>query len=578
MRKIITPIIVLLIAFFLVACQIDKLDTELIESKLTNIYQEGDSQNSVTKDLNLVTEIEGFENLEITWTSSNTSVTIDGNKGIIKRIQFDVNVTLTAIVTLKDVEYKFTFPIVVLKQSTEDEDFDFDALFAKITLPAETTSNLNLPVTLDGVTLTWVSDNAESITNLGVVTRKTEDVTVKLTVSATVEGVTESKDFTVKVLKKVAVTEVDFDALFAKITLPAETTSNLNLPVTLDGVTLTWVSDNAESITNLGVVTRKTEDVTVKLTVSATVEGVTESKDFTVKVLKKVAVTEVDFAAIFAKINIPVETDKDIVLPSTIDGAILSWRSDHMDALDATGKVTRQLTDVTVTLIVEASKDGQRQSKTYQIKVLKKVSAPISGETAIVDARKLATGTKVTVEGVVTSSMSNGSYSLQDSTGAIAIYFGGGKNSELVVGRHYIIEGSITDYKGLTQIEKPTIKQNVGEHALPDILDLSKESLALSNIKKYESYIASFNDLEVISTESVSNAFQVKVKNARSETSTIRRDERVNDSTNPLTALVAGDMIHLQNVTVGQFDGSSQLMFTKRSAVIKKPKDKNQRS
>src|SRR5690554_6097292 len=491
MRKIITPIIVLLIAFFLVACQIDKLDTELIESKLANIYQEGDSQNSVTKDLNLVTEIEGFENLEITWTSSNTSVTIDGNKGIVKRIQFDVNVTLTAIVTLKDVEYKFTFPIVVLKQSTEDEDFDFDALFAKITLPAETTSNLNLPVTLDGVTLTWVSDNAESITNLGVVTRKTEDVTVKLTVSATVEGVTESKDFTVKVLKKVAVTEVDF-------------------------------------------------------------------------------------AAIFAKIDIPVETDKDIVLPSTIDGAILSWTSDHMDALDATGKVTRQLTDVTVTLNVEALKDGQRQSKTYQIKVLKKVSVPISGETAIVDARKLATGTKVTVEGVVTSSMSNGSYSLQDSTGAIAIYFGSGKNSELVVGRHYIIEGSITDYEGLTQIEKPTIKQNVGEHALPDILDLSKESLALSNIKKYESYIASFNDLEVISTESVSNAFQVKVKNANGETSTIRRDERVNDSTNPLTALVAGDMIHLQNVTVGQFKGSSQLMFTKRSAVIKKPKDTNQ--
>src|SRR5690554_5495689 len=429
MRKVITPIIVLLIAFFLVACQNDKLDTELIESKLANIYQEGDSQNSVTKDLNLVTEIEGFENLEITWTSSNTSVTIDGNKGIVKRIQFDVNVTLTAIVTLKDVEYKFTFPIVVLKQTTE----------------------------------------------------------------------------------------VDFDALFAKITLPAETTSNLNLPVTLDGVTLTWVSDNAESITNLGVVTRKTEDVTVKLTVSATVEGVTESKDFTVKVLKKVAVTEVDFAAIFAKINIPVETDKDIVLPSTIDGAILSWRSDHMDALDATGKVTRQLTDVTVTLIVEASKDGQKQSKTYQIKVLKKVNAPISGETAIVDARKLAKGTKVTVEGVVTSLMTNGNFTLQDSTGAIAIYFGGGKNSELVVGRHYIIEGSITDYKGLTQIEKPTIKQNVGEHALPDILDLSKESLALSNIKKYESYIASFNDLEVISTESVSNAFQVKVKNARSE-------------------------------------------------------------
>src|SRR5690554_6944235 len=575
MRKIITPIIVLLIAFFLVACQIDKLDTELIESKLANIYQEGDSQNSVTKDLNLVTEIEGFENLEITWTSSNTSVTIDGNKGIVKRIQFDVNVTLTAIVTLKDVEYKFTFPIVVLKQTTE---VDFDALFAKITLPAETTSNLNLPVTLDGVTLTWVSDNAESITNLGVVTRKTEDVTVKLTVSATVEGVTESKDFTLTVLKIIPTTEVDFDALFAKITLPAETTSNLNLPVTLDGVTLTWVSDNAESITNLGVVTRKTEDVTVKLTVSAIVEGVTESKDFTVKVLKKVAVTEVDFAAIFAKIDIPVETDKDIVLPSTIDGATLSWTSDHMDALDATGKVTRQLTDVTVTLIVEASKDGQKQSKTYQIKVLKKVNAPVSSHTPIADAQEIAQGTKVTVEGVVTSLMTNGNFTLQDSTGAIPIYMN--DNTSLVVGRHYVIEGVMSNFNGLNQIgtaqQKPVIKQNIGEYPLPDVIDLTGYSLDYEDVVLYEAYVVSYYELEVTEKKTPKNATEVYFKNEAGETSFVRLDTRVNGSNNPLASIAVGEIISLENVTVDQYQQKTQFLFTTRSKVSVRPKDVNQ--
>ena len=493
MRKIITPIIVLLIAFFLVACQNDKLDTELIESKLANIYQEGDSQNSVTKDLNLVTEIEGFENLEITWTSSNTSVTIDGNKGIIKRIQFDVNVTLTAIVTLKDVEYKFTFPIVVLKQSTEDEDFDFDALFAKITLPAETTSNLNLPVTLDGITLTWVSDNAESITNLGVVTRKTEDVTVKLTVSATVEGVTESKDFTVKVLKKVAVTEVDF-------------------------------------------------------------------------------------AAIFAKINIPVETDKDIVLPSTIDGAILSWTSDHMDALDATGKVTRQLTDVTVTLIVEASKDGQKQSKTYQIKVLKKVNAPVSSHTPIADVKELAQGTKVTVEGVVTSLMTNGNFTLQDSTGAIPIYMN--DNNSLVVGRHYVIEGVMSNFNGLIQIgtpqQKPVIKQNIGEYPLPDVIDLTGYSLDYEDVVLYEAYVVSYYELEVTEKKTPNNATEVYFKNEAGETSFVRLDTRVNGSNNPLASIAVGEIISLENVTVGQYQQKAQFLFTTRSKVSVRPKDVNQ--
>src|SRR5690554_3688786 len=493
MRKVITPIIVLLIAFFLVACQNDKLDTELIESKLANIYQEGDSQNSVTKDLNLVTEIEGFENLEITWTSSNTSVTIDGNKGIVKRIQFDVNVTLTAIVTLKDVEYKFTFQITVLKQSTEDEDFDFDALFAKITLPAETTSNLNLPVTLDGVTLTWVSDNAESITNLGVVTRKTEDVTVKLTVSAIVEGVTESKDFTVKVIKK------------------------------------------AEA-------------------------------------------TEVDFAAIFAKIDIPVETDKDIVLPSTIDGAILSWTSDHMDALDATGKVTRQLTDVTVTLIVEASKDGQKQSKTYQIKVLKKVNAPVSSHTPIADAQEIAQGTKVTVEGVVTSLMTNGNFTLQDSTGAIPIYMN--DNTSLVVGRHYVIEGQLSEFNGLIQIgtsqQKPVIKQNIGEYPLPDVIDLTGYSLDYEDVVLYEAYVVSYYELEVTEKKTPNNATEVYFKNEAGETSFVRLDTRVNGSNNPLASIAVGEIISLENVTVGQYQQKAQFLFTTRSKVTVRPKDVNQ--
>ena len=69
----------------------------------------------------------------------------------------------------------------------------------------------------------------------------------------------------------------------------------------------------------------------------------------------------------------------------------------------------------------------------------------------------MAQGTSVTVQGVITSLMSNGNFTIQDSTGAIPVYFGSGKNTAVQVGTEYVIKGSLGQFNGLIQISEPEI-------------------------------------------------------------------------------------------------------------------------
>ena len=70
------------------------------------------------------------------------------------------------------------------------------------------------------------------------------------------------------------------------ITLPTSTIANLTLATSgANGSSISWASDN-EAITNSGIVTRGTEDVEVKLTATFTLDGHTETKEYTVVVTK----------------------------------------------------------------------------------------------------------------------------------------------------------------------------------------------------------------------------------------------------------------------------------------------------
>src|SRR5690554_6916572 len=54
-----------------------------------------------------------------------------------------------------------------------------------------------------------------------------------------------------------------------------------------------------------------------------------------------------------------------------------------------------------------------------------------------------------------------------------------------------------------------------------------------------------------------------------------RLDLRVNNNVNHFKDIKVGEIINLENVTVGQYNGKAQFMFTSRSIITARPKDPN---
>ncbi|MWV48448.1 hypothetical protein GRS96_04055 [Rathayibacter sp. VKM Ac-2803] len=160
-------------------------------------------------------------------------------------------------------------------------------------------SNLTLPATSSGVTLTWSSSNPAVVSSTGVVSRSiAQDTPVTLTATTSL-GTTLTFD----VIVLAPSINDDLDAL----ALASRTTENLPLVVTgaKNGTAITWTSSDPALVTPTstgyvapavgaadpyrggGVVTRPaygSGDKTVTLTANATLNGVSESRTFTLTV------------------------------------------------------------------------------------------------------------------------------------------------------------------------------------------------------------------------------------------------------------------------------------------------------
>ena len=558
---------VLIVAFTLLLVSCNKVDVhELVYEELEITYTgENDHSDHVTNDISLVTESVKYPEAEIDWVSSNESaLKINDNLGIVTRDEADVVVTLTVTITYKGESTHFDYDLTIIaldKVSVED-------IISTITIPTETKENLELLEELEDVTLVWESSNVDVVTNKGVITRGNEDETVTITLTATRGEEKAIKHFTVKVLAK---DPFNFDLIIDQITLPLETDEDLELPVLIDGVTLTWKSSNKAVLTDSGVVTRTNEDVTVTLSLNLKIGNEETNKTFIVKVL---ASDEFDFESIFLQIDIPNNTITNLTLPTEIDGVFLSWQSNNTDAITNLGEVTRTNEDVVVILSVIATKGEEEASKDYLVTVNKKSDAPESTKMPIVDVREKSIGSNVEIHGVATSSMSNGNFTVQDSTGAIPVYFGSGNNSSLKIGTEYIISGKLDNFQGLIQIASPKVTE-IGTTNLPDVIDISEYSLDFEDITHYEGYIVNYSNLEVTGTNSPNNAHELNLKNLDGETGMTRLDLRVNSNTNHFKDIKVGEIVDLENVTVGQYDGKAQFMFTSRSKITARPKDPN---
>src|SRR5690554_5242514 len=274
----------------------EKLDAAKVALTIT--------QTNVTEDFEL--PLTGLHSTIVEWASNNAAIEIDGADAIVTRGAEDVTVTLTATITLGELTTTKTFSVVVKAEETQlpTDQEKVDEAKEALTIDEEVTADFELPLEgLNGTTITWESDdNAIEINGKNAtVTRGTEDVTVTLTATITLNDATATKTFEVTV-KAEEVIVIDLEAIVESIAITfAEendkdnVTANLVLPNDdVQGVTITWASDN-EAIKvegSTGVVKRSLLDVTVTLTVTATLDD--ESKTAThVVVVKGIEATDI---------------------------------------------------------------------------------------------------------------------------------------------------------------------------------------------------------------------------------------------------------------------------------------------
>ena len=154
------------------------------------------------------------------------------------------------------------------------------------------------------------------------------------------------------------------------------------MPTLIDGVAITWISLNEDVISNTGVVSPQDEDVTV--TLEATFKKYVD-KETTVETTLTYSVTILgkdsglfDFTSILSQIEIPSETDVDLLLPTLIDGVTITWVSSDESVISNTGVVVRQREYKFISLVAKLKKGSSEKNILYNITVLKGDVDPIT--------------------------------------------------------------------------------------------------------------------------------------------------------------------------------------------------------
>lgn len=156
-----------------------------------------------------------------------------------------------------------------------------------LSIPASTRLDLDLPNTGSSgfSTITWKSGNPNVISHDGTVTRPETDTNVTLTATIKAGNATDTRDFTVTVLK--ADPQEDLKLYAEQLTLNAGYISeDITLPVSSGEAKVDWSSSAPGVISQYGVVTRPNTNTEVTLTATLSLDDADDvEKKFNVIVL-----------------------------------------------------------------------------------------------------------------------------------------------------------------------------------------------------------------------------------------------------------------------------------------------------
>ena len=228
-------------------------------------------------DLDLITLSNG---VELSWSSNSAAIT---SAGVVTRNEDnDVVVTLTVTFKSGEVTDSKIFTVTV-----EREDVLTEAKNALV-ITGVTSTNLDLPLKTgkdDLVSVSWSSNLPEVVSNTGFITRSlTEDITVTLTATFTYKTQTAQ----VKTYNVIISKDTRLDDVMDGIDISTDVYRNLSLPTNIEGVTVSWQSNNP-AITQSGVVTRGSSDTPVTLTATFNYASTQRTLTFNLIVKQKAA-------------------------------------------------------------------------------------------------------------------------------------------------------------------------------------------------------------------------------------------------------------------------------------------------
>lgn len=310
---------------------------------------------------------------------------IDSNKsalssaGKVTRGTNDELVTFTIQAKRGDITESITYNNILIPKRSQTDEEELDLWLNSIQIDNPLTKNIELP-SYPGVIFSIESSNPLVVSTSGIVTRGNQDVYVNLTVRATKGSVTRTKSFpNILVPKKDSSADSIIDDYLNRLVISSPVTSNITLPP-LAGATVTLTSSNQAVITNSGIVTRGTTDQSVSLVVTVTKDGVTKTKIFLgLLVPKKEGGAEGEVDDYLAALSITSPLTSNIVLPP-FTGGTTTLSSSNQAVVSNSGVVTRGTTDQTVSITVNATKDGVTKSRTFSNLLVPKDDALLTAE------------------------------------------------------------------------------------------------------------------------------------------------------------------------------------------------------
>ena len=377
----------------------DKAAVKNAFEKLGIGYTSGNSESSVTENLELPETIAG---VSITWKSDKPE-TVKDDGTVIRPVEADIQVTLTATLTKGKAAEQKVFTVTVLH---DQDKLDVKTAYNKLEIGYKTGDSkdavrhkLTLSKTVAeaaGVSITWKSNKPETVKDDGTVIRPAEaDIQVTLTATLTKGQATKQKTFTVTVLRDQDIADLESALNKLKIGYKYQgdrercVTGDLMLPDKVDGFTgvaVTWESNNTDIIKNDGKVTRPDLDTKVTLTATLKKNQAEIKKPFTVRVVG-IAGEQVDQALSAATVT-PLVIQKSLY-QITLSGsseptlsALLTWTSSLPAVIGVKGKpsgtypVTPPAEKTIVTLTAKAEKAGIAKEKNFTVTVFPENSNP----------------------------------------------------------------------------------------------------------------------------------------------------------------------------------------------------------